>query len=77
MTTYKVRFSIDGEIDIEADSWEEAQDMTRAISKAQWAEVGDLVVDKPMTAAEYHAAIRAVREGPAAEPVEGHLDALT
>ena len=68
MTTYKVRFSIDGEIDIEADSWEEAQDMTRAISKPQWAEVGDLFVDKPMTAEEYDAAIRRVKEGPAAEP---------
>lgn len=63
MTTYKVRFRIDGEIDIEADSHEEAEDMTRAISKPQWAEVGDLIVDKPMTAEEYDAAIRAVVEG--------------
>ena len=69
MNTYRVRFSIDGHIDIEAGTREEAQDMLRAISKSEYAAVGDLVVDEPMTAEEYDAAIRQVREGdPAEEP---------
>ena len=65
MNTYRVRFSIDGHIDIEADTREEAQDMLRAVSKAEYAAVGDLIVDEPMTAAEYDAAIKEVREGAA------------
>ena len=66
MNTYRVRFSIDGHIDIEADTREEAQDMLRAISKSEYAAVGDLVVDEPMTAEEYDAAIKETVEGSAA-----------
>lgn len=64
MTTYRVRFSIDGYIDIEADSREEAEDMTRATSRSEWAAAGDLIVDEPLTLAEYAAAIQETREGP-------------
>ena len=76
MTTYRVRFEIAGYIDIEADSREDAEDMKRAISKAQWAAEGDLVTDEPMTLAEYDAAIRETREGPAPTERAGSGPAL-
>lgn len=48
MITYKVHFSIDGEVEVKADSPEEAHHFVSQFSKDELAEIGELEVFAPV-----------------------------